>query len=230
MLVGGKAGNLLEGLWTPADKPHYILDWDSTLCQKETLDFVAEFTLSGRDLKRFEAFTNQGMGGSLSFSQSLAQRFSLLKVNRQQVIEAGKQLVGLLDPTAVERRKSFEKNQARIHVVSGGFEELIIPSISRLGIAPEQVHANRFVYDDQGFVIGADLSRLTSRDDGKAAQVAALDLSGLKIVVGDGFTDYRVKALGQADLFIAYVRHQSRDSVLAVADAVVDSFAKPLLT
>jgi D-3-phosphoglycerate dehydrogenase len=226
--------NPLEGLWTPEDRPTYLLDWDSTLCSRETLDFLADLVLIGQANEQARSdvhdFTHQGMGGEMSFPDSLAQRFALFKARREDVAEAGRQLVELLDPTALERRDEIEANQERIHVVSGGFEELITPSLARLGIAPDNVHANTFVYDDDGFVVGADPSRLTSQDDGKAAQVAALGIDGLKVVVGDGYNDYRIKALGQADIFVAYTRHWPRQNVIELADAQIDRLAKPLLT
>lgn len=222
--------NNITGLWEPSEQPHYIVDWDSTFCKKETLDFLAEQTLDAAALEAFQAFTDQGMDGNVSFSDSLSQRFAMLRVHREQVFEAGEELANHLDPTAIARRPCIEKNQDRIHVVSGGFEELILPSVSKLGIRPDHVHANQFVYDDQGYVIGADPERLTSQDGGKAAQVEALGLEGLKVVIGDGYNDYLIKALGCAEIFIAYTRHQARDNVVSLADATTDSFAEPLLT
>ncbi len=230
MTTESSIGSDLSGLWAADCKPHYIIDWDSTLCQKETLDFMAELVLSGPELEKFQAFTDQGMGGDVPFSESLAKRFTMLRVSRAQVDEAGKLLAKQLDPTALARRSCIEKNQDRIHVVSGGFEELIMPSLSMLGIKRDHVHANQFMYDEYDYVIGANPDRLTAKDDGKAAQVEALCLEGLKVVIGDGHNDLRIKELGCADIFIAYTRHQSRDKVVAGADAIVDSFAEPLLT
>lgn len=230
MTLDGTVGNGISDLWESGCQPNYIIDWDSTLCRKETLDFMAELVLTDESLEKFRAFTDQGMDGSVSFSTSLAKRFSMLRVSRPQVDEAGELLAEQLDPTAVARRSCIEKNQDRIYVVSGGFEELILPSLSRLGIRSDHVHANRFVYDDHDYVIGADPDRLTAKDDGKAAQVRALCLDGLKVVIGDGHNDLRIKELGCAEIFIAYTRHQSRDKVIAGADAVTDSFIEPLLT
>lgn len=220
----------LAGLWSPEQNPNYIVDWDSTFCREETLDFVASLVLKGAELERFHSFTDQGMGGCLPFHESLAQRFTLLRAKREHIDEAARRLVGLLDETAVAMNGAIRDNHERIHVVSGGFEELILPSLPRLGISDSHVHANRFLYDDEGFVIGADPGRLTSRDDGKAAQVEALGLDGFNVVVGDGYNDYRIKALGHADVFIAYTRHQHRDNVVALADAAIDGFAEPLFT
>ena len=222
--------NQLAGLWTPGAEPNWIIDWDSTACQKETLDFVAEFVLSDAELEEFRTCTDQGMTGNLSFSESLAQRFAMLRARRDQIEEAGELLVEHLDPTVVARRPCIEKNQDRIYVVSGGFEELILPSISKIGIRPDHVYANRFIYDEDDYVIGADPERLTAHDGGKAAQVKALALSGLKVVVGDGHNDLLIKELGCADVFIAYTRHQYRETVVASADASTDSFEEPLLT
>lgn len=225
-----RADNDLSGLWTPESEPIYVMDWDSTACRKETLDFVAELVLNDVELQEFRTCTDKGMTGNLSFSESLALRFSMLRVHRDQVVEAGQLLVEHLDPTAVARRKCIEKIQDRVYVLSGGFEELILPSISELGIRPDHVYANCFIYDEDDYVIGADPDRLTAQDDGKAAQLEALDIDGFKIVVGDGYNDLRIKMLECADVFIAYTRHQRRPEVVAGADASIDSFAEPLLT
>jgi D-3-phosphoglycerate dehydrogenase len=205
------------------------VDWDSTLCSEETLDFVAAMVLDDEALARFRGLTDGGMGGDLPFDESLVQRFALLRATRGHIEEAARLLVARLDESAVARRDVIAANRDRIHVVSGGFEELIAPSLSVLGIRPDHVHANRFLYDEAGFVIGADPDRLTSRDDGKAAQVATLGLDGLRVVVGDGINDYRIKELGHADIFVAYTGHQRRENVVAMADAAADSFAAPLL-
>jgi D-3-phosphoglycerate dehydrogenase len=213
-------------LWNADDRPVFLFDWDSTLCQEETLDFLAEYMLEGEELTRFHDATSQGMSGNLSFSESLARRFALLRANRENVLEAARALTELVDPTALESRKFFEENRDRVFIVSGGFEELIMPSLPLLGIDPSQVYANRFLYDGEGMIAGADPSRLTSQDDGKAAQVAALGINGVKVVVGDGYNDYRIKALGHADFYVAYSRHKRRDQVIPLADMVVDSFSQ----
>ena len=220
----------LEELWRPCDAPTFILDWDSTACTKETLDYLAEHALAPDELAEFNRITDQGMGGDLAFSDSLARRFSLLRATRDQVKETGQNLVQHLDPTLVQRQQDIETMHDRVFVVSGGFKELILPSANKLGIPENNIFANSFIYDDEGYVVGADPANLTSQDDGKAKQVHALGLSGLKIIIGDGYNDYRIKALGMADIFIAYTRHALRDSVVCLADGVVDSFDAPLLT
>jgi D-3-phosphoglycerate dehydrogenase / 2-oxoglutarate reductase len=172
------------------------------------------------------------MQAGLPFTESLARRLAMLRASwttREQVQQAGQQLVSFLDPTILQRHESIQANIGRIHVISGGFEELIAPSLEYIGIGLSHVHANRFLFNKDGVITGADPERLTSQDDGKALQVAALGLDGIKVVVGDGYNDYRIKALGHADYFVAYVRHKPRDSIIPLADAVVDSFASPLL-
>lgn len=221
--------NRLHELWTPEDQATFIVDADSTAIGAETLDTLAKLVMGAEAMTEFHALTDNGMLGTMSFSESLERRFGLMNgARREHVIEAGQQIVGLLDPTIVERRGWIEENPDRIHVVSGGFEELIGPAMKELGVC--NLHANRLVYDDDGFVVGADPSRLTSQDGGKAALVASLELEGKVVVVGDGVNDLQIRDGGHADLFVAYTRYKERECVVRSADAVVDSFAEPLLT
>jgi D-3-phosphoglycerate dehydrogenase len=209
---------------TESDKPYWVLDWDSTACSVETLDFLAEFTLGEEELRRFQEITDEGMDGDLTFTESIKRRLSMLKVHKSQVQEAGQELVAYLDKSLLSRKDDISKNKERILVVSGGFEELIYPSVGYLGLDPDNVFANKFNYDDDGYVIGIDTSRPTSKDDGKAIQVAELSLTGPVINIGDGFNDYRIRALGHADKFVAYTAHQPRPRIIPLADETADSF------
>ena len=221
--------NRLNELWTPEDQATFVVDADSTAIGTETLDTLAKLVMGAEAMTEFHAITDNGMLGAMSFPESLERRFALMNgVRREHVIKAGQQIIGLLDPTLFERRRWIEENPDRIHVVSGGFEELIGPAMKKLGV--RNLHANRLVYGDDGFVIGADPSRLTAQDRGKAALVASLELEGMVVVVGDGVNDLQIRDDGHADLFVAYTRYQERECVVRSADAAVDSFAEPLLT
>src|SRR5215204_3273114 len=100
------------------DKPNWILDWDSTICKVETLDFLARFILDPDQLRKFESLTDSGMDGDIPFSDSLSRRVAMLKVHRDQVSEAAEQLVDHLDPTFISRRADIEALHGRVYVVS----------------------------------------------------------------------------------------------------------------
>jgi D-3-phosphoglycerate dehydrogenase / 2-oxoglutarate reductase len=219
----------IQDLWPADAQPNWVIDWDSTLCQVETLDALVE-DVDPEALSKVEAITSQGMGGDLPFDESLRLRFECFEARAEDVERTARRLATLIDPTAIARRECIKRLGGRVVIVSGGFEELILPSLPQLGISPDQVYANRLVYDEAGRVTGADPGRLTSRDNGKAAQVEALGLSGFTIVIGDGSNDLRIRQAGYANLFGAYTAHTAREKVIREADFAVDSFGLPLLT
>src|SRR5690606_6764355 len=91
-----------------------------------------------------------------------------------------------------------------------------------LGLLPGNVYANRFTYDGV-HITGHDSSRLTSQAGGKAAQVHALNLPRPIIAIGDGYTDFEIKAAGAADEFWAFAGHIRRPEVVANADRILDN-------
>jgi D-3-phosphoglycerate dehydrogenase len=207
----------------------YILDFDSTLVSVESLDELARLGLENqpdREIKlaQLHAITNQGMNGGLAFDESLRRRLELFQANKAHV----KELVGILKDaitdSALELEEWFEENADNIYVVSGGFSDYIIPVVEELGIAKSHVFANKFIYDAKGVITGFDDTALLSKPKGKVAQVAALELPGPIIMIGDGFTDYEVRASGLADEFWAFTQHVSRPSVVQRADRVLESF------
>lgn len=210
--------------------PVLLFDFDSTLIQDEGLDVLFQRSLLGapdRDerVRAFQKLTDQGMAGELGFEDSLARRLALLVANRALVEEVGAKLATRLTPS-VRRHRSFFRKRAEsegIHVLSGGFRELIEPAAAALGIPPSRIHAHRFRYAADGAVLGMDPETPLARG-GKplAVRELGLDPAGTWIV-GDGATDLEVRELGLASGFVAFVENRSRPSVTARADRVVHS-------
>lgn len=210
-------------------QPTFILDFDSTLVQCESLDELARLCLAGEEhraaMEALEQLTRRGMTGELAFDESLKARLELFTATRQQIEVLVTSLMAYISPSARAERDWFNAHKEHIYVISGGFEEYIIPVIERLGMLPEHVYANRFTY--QGNTIrGFDASRLTSRAGGKAAQAAALELPHPLIAIGDGYTDYEIKAKGLADEFWAYAETVQRLPVTEKADRIIRSFTE----
>jgi D-3-phosphoglycerate dehydrogenase / 2-oxoglutarate reductase len=207
----------------------YILDFDSTLVSVESLDELARISLGDQPdkelkLARLHAITNQGMNGGLPFDESLRRRLELFQANRGHVAQLVHLLKDAITDSALELEDWFEDNIDNIYIVSGGFADYIIPIAKELGIPASHVFANKFVYDASGTIVGFDESLPTSRPGGKAAQVALLELPDPVIMIGDGFTDYEVRAKGAAAEFWAFTQHASRPSVVERADRVLESF------
>lgn len=206
----------------------YILDFDSTLVQCEALDELARLCLSGHPDKQarmleLEHLTHRGMTGDLAFDASLSQRLRLFAATKSDIAKLTDYLITKISPSALEARDWFKANQNHLYVVSGGFEEYIIPVAERLHILPQHVFANRFLYDGEQ-ITGFDAGRPTSQQGGKAAQIGRLHLPHPLIVIGDGFTDFEARAQGLADEFWAYTENVNRAQITQKADRRVSSF------
>jgi D-3-phosphoglycerate dehydrogenase len=216
--------------WKFMQKQTYIIDFDSTLVTVESLDELARIALRGKDdgperLRQLQALTNQGMAGKLAFDESLRRRLELFSADRGHVEELIGFLKTRLSPSAVSSKSWFETNAADIYVISGGFKDFICPVIEMLGLDPEHVYANSFLYDAAGHITGYDKRSLLCRPQGKVAQLQSLALKGKLIIIGDGYTDYEIKRHGAADEFWAMTETVARREVVDKADRVIHEFS-----
>src|ERR1700749_5233884 len=140
---------------------YFIIDFDSTFTQVEALDELARISLKNNPdresiYKQIEDLTNASMEGKLSFTQSLDNPVKLLQANREHL----KQLITHLKKkvsTSFSRNTIFFKNHAdEVLIVSGGFKEFITPVVTEYFIKKENIYANKFVFDEDGKIIGYD--------------------------------------------------------------------------
>jgi D-3-phosphoglycerate dehydrogenase / 2-oxoglutarate reductase len=210
------------------NKQFFVIDFDSTFTKVEALDELAKIALRGQSdaetkLAEINRITNSGMDGSMPFSEALQQRLALLSGNTKDIDE----LVAFLKENVSESFKcnkqalSIYANQ--IYIISGGFEEYIIPVVAEYGITSDHVFANKFLFDEQHNIIGYDTTRLLSKSGGKVKQVNAMDLDGDIHIVGDGYTDLELKESGVAKYFYLYTENISRTVLAPKADYVVQS-------
>jgi D-3-phosphoglycerate dehydrogenase len=209
--------------------PAYIIDFDSTLVTRESLDDLAELALRDNPdresiCEQLQLLTVRGMTGEMPFDASLTARLALFSAHLDHVALLNDQLSTALSPSAARQADWFKANAERVYVVSGGFEEIIKPTVERLGILATNVYANRFLLDGDGNVVGYDPSRLTAQAGGKAAQVRELGLNRPVISIGDGSTDLEIRLRGEADEFWAFTETVTRPTVIERADRVLTSF------
>ena len=219
---------------SPHDAPPvFVFDFDSTLVRIETLEALAELSLaSAPDAEerkaKIAALTDKAMGGEIGFGEALQQRLALLGLRREHVEALADRI---LDEASTSIRRNvdfFERNAARIYILSGGFTEIIAPLARRLGLADDHVLANELVYDAEGRVTGVNEANPLARENGKPAVIKALNLEGPVVIVGDGWNDAEVKLAGAADRFYAFTEVVARPKVVAVADAVASSLDEVL--
>jgi D-3-phosphoglycerate dehydrogenase / 2-oxoglutarate reductase len=207
----------------------FIIDFDSTFTQVEALDILGEISLvndphKAHKLKQIKDITDKGMDGSITFRESLEQRLEILQASKPQISE-------LITALKMKVSKSFERNKEflrenseDIFIISNGFKDFIIPIVSDYGIREENVFANEFVYDESGKIVDFNRENPLSKNDGKAETIRRVNMAGDIYVIGDGYTDYEIKASGLANKFYAFVENVSRPRVTSQADHIAPSF------
>jgi D-3-phosphoglycerate dehydrogenase / 2-oxoglutarate reductase len=211
----------------PSNKK-FIIDFDSTFTQVEALDVLGEITLKDDPkkedkLQAIKDITDMGMDGSLNFRESLERRLEILRPHKTQINE----LIDALKPQvskSFKRNKEFlQENSEDIIIISNGFKDFIAPIVSDYGIKSENVFANDFIYDESGKVIDFNRENVLSRNGGKSETIKRLNLQGDIYVIGDGYTDYEIKAAGLANKFYAFTENVKRAKVTSKADHIAPS-------
>jgi D-3-phosphoglycerate dehydrogenase len=164
------------------------------------------------------------MEGSVNFRESLEQRLNILKANRQQIGDLITALKKKVSKSFERNREFLQENAEDIFIISNGFKDFIIPIVADYGISKENVFANEFVYDENGQIVDFNRENPLSKNNGKAETIKNLNLSGDIYVIGDGYTDYEIKASGLANKFYAFTENVHRPKVTSKADHVAPSF------
>ncbi len=108
-------------------------------------------------------------------------------------------------------------------MLSNGFREFIVPIAEGLGLSKDHVFANGFLLDADGYIIGFDSRSPLIHQDGKARVLRELGLEGEIYVIGDGFSDMKMREAGLATRFYAFTENARREPVVEVADQVLPS-------
>ncbi len=215
-------------LTKPLEKTYYIIDFDSTFTKVEALDVLGEISLAGRPdrddvLNHIKIITDRGMSGEVSFTDSLNLRIELLKAHKSQLPALIETLMGKISDSFQRNQQFLTENAETIYIVSNGFKEFIVPIVTSLGVRAENVFANTFEYDESGAIIGFDVNNPLSANGGKSQVIRKLNLDGEVYVIGDGYTDYEIKASGLANRFYAFTENVMRPRVVEKADHVAPS-------
>ena len=210
------------------NKRNYVIDFDSTFTQVEALDVLGEISLAEKKdrekrLANLKDLTDRGMGGNLSFRDSLRQRLDLLEARRHHLDPLIENLKKKISTSFMRNPDFFEENREDIYIISNGFKEFIVPIVRELGLKEENVYANTFEFDEEGRITGFDKDNVLSSNNGKVEQLKSLDLKGDVYVIGDGYTDYEIKAAGLANKFYAFTENVERENVLQNADHITPS-------
>jgi phosphoserine phosphatase len=211
---------VMRQLWRSAQA--VCFDVDSTVSPDEGIDVLAAHAGKGQHVARLTA---KAMGGSVPFEVAIKERLDLIRPSRDLVESCLRSHPPRLTHGIAELVAALRARGVRIHLVSGGFEPMIMPLAEQLGITAEHVHANALVFDDDGDYAGFAADRPTARSGGKAAVLGRLKRANAYsplIMVGDGVTD--LEARPPADAFIGFGGVVVREKVKAAADWFVTDF------
>lgn len=206
----------------------FIIDFDSTFTQVEALDILGEISLSNdpdreEKLQAIKDITDNGMDGSITFRESLEQRLEILKANKSQISDLISALKKRVSKSFDRNKEFLLENAEDIYIISNGFKDFIIPIVADFGILKENVFANEFVYDEHGNIVDFNRENPLSKNNGKAETIRRVNLEGDIYVIGDGYTDYEIKASGLANKFYAFTENVSRARVMKEADHIAPS-------
>ena len=211
-------------------KQYFIIDFDNTFIKSEGLEELAAIALKNNPqketvLEKIKELTTLGKEGKISFEESLNKRLELLKANRQDVEKLAAHLKKNISDSILRNKNFFKTFKDNIYIISGGFKDFIIPVIKPFGIPESHVFANTFIYDNKGNITDFDKTNPLSQENGKAKLVKSLNLTDADTyVIGDEYTDYKLKELGLVKEFIAFTENIERDVVINKADRVAPTF------
>ncbi len=195
-----------------------VFDFDSTLVSCESLEVILAPLLSPEDKRRLAEITEAGMKGSLPFHESLAARLAIARPRRRDVEAFATQVGDYITPGMDLLIPSLHEHRHQVWIVSGGFREAVLPLAERLDVPRERVLAICPDWSEDGDFLGLSQDDPMIRHKWQGAQAWRSQWPDPVVAVGDGMTDYELRGVGIADVFVAFTEHVRREEVVAVAD------------
>ncbi len=163
-----------------------VFDFDSTLMDGETIDFLA--APLGLE-EKVAAITEKAMAGELDFFESLIERVSLLKgLEYKKAVEICKDLP--IMPGAYETVSELKKQGYKVVCFSGGFRIGTTPAKEKLGLDAD---FSNILHEKDGILtglVGGDMMFGFSKGDMIKRVQAMLGVSKENtLVAGDGAND-----------------------------------------
>lgn len=188
-----------------------VMDVDSTLIQEEVIELLGKKAGKGTEIA---TITESAMRGELDFEASLRARVKLLAGLPESVLsDVQKEIT--LTPGARTLVRTMHKLGHHVAVVSGGFESVIAPIVSQLGI--KHMRANNLEIID-GIITGELKGPIIDRAGKANALREFADEHSIAleqtIAIGDGANDLDMIAV--AGLGIAF---NAKPAVKAAADS-----------
>ncbi|MEO8623716.1 MAG: haloacid dehalogenase-like hydrolase, partial [bacterium] len=160
--------------------------------------------------------------GEIALEAVYGERLGLVRPGRDDVAALAQAYVASIAPGAEGAIARMRLAGMRVVMVSGGIREAILPVAQFLGIADEDVNAVSVQFHDDGTYAGFDTASPLATAGGKRGVAVSLALPARVLAVGDGATDLAMRPA--VDAFAAFTGFVRRESVVAAADRVIESF------
>ena len=163
-----------------------VFDFDSTLMDGETLEFLArEFNLQDKIAK----ITARAMAGEIDFFESLVERVSLLKGLEQTKVEEICRSLPMMKG-AKETITELKKAGFKTVCFSGGFKSATVPARHVLGLDADFSNILHFKNGKMTGLVGGEMMFSTSKGEMLVTLQKLLDIDKKDTVaVGDGAND-----------------------------------------
>ncbi len=163
-----------------------VFDFDSTLMDGETLEFLAkEFNLQDK----VAAITKEAMEGKIDFFESLIKRVALLKGLEQAKVEKICRELPLMNG-AKETITELKKAGYKTVCFSGGFKSATIPAREYLGLDADFSNILHFKDGKMTGLVGGEMMFSTSKGEMLVTLQRLLGVTEENTVaVGDGAND-----------------------------------------
>lgn len=163
-----------------------VFDFDSTLMDGETLEFLAEQIGIKKEVKEI---TDRAMRGELDFFESLQYRVSLLKgLNVETVNQICKSLPVM--PGAKEVVSGLKDKGYKVVCFSGGFKNATVPFVEKLGLDAD---FSNILHSKDGVLtgfVGGEMMFNDSKGEMLKRLQRVLGISPEEtLVIGDGAND-----------------------------------------
>ncbi len=176
-----------------------VFDFDSTLMDGETIDFLAK-PLGLED--QVATITERAMAGELDFFKSLVARVALLEGLEKAKVDAICADLPMM-PGAAETVVGLKEKGYTVVCFSGGFRNATKPACERLGIDAD---FSNFLHDENGVLTGRVGGEMMYSEAKGDMIVRMQKLLGVgredTLVVGDGANDLSMFA--HADTRVAF--------------------------
>lgn len=196
-----------------------LFDCDSTLSAIEGIDELAR---QAGLYEQLAPLTAAAMEGTLTLEAVYRKRLDAIRPTQAAVEALGECYIRHAVPGADEVIAALQAKGKRVHIVSGGLRQALLPLAARLGVAAECVHAVDVFFDAAGNYRDFDDASPLARSGGKTVICCRVrQEEGPVVLVGDGMTDFEVTEAGVD--FIGFGGVVRRESVHSRAARYIDA-------